>query len=227
MFFPFISDAAAGFLNRKAKIAAEKYRRKIMENNRPGGGTDGADGRKRTCEKKESRQQSDAAGGQVGMTGEVSAERGQKPDRQGTDGEREKRRYVICGFAYQYKMRCLLILTGIASAFCLTVFALSGDRTLLIRAGSILGILMLAEAILMIRAGKGRGIIEYSPAELNLFGFSDSSPRYYTTAQIREAEKRAGILRLKVGNRPENLIITAESIGQEEFIRFLSERYLL
>ena len=68
---------------------------------------------------------------------------------------------------------CLLILTGIASAFCLTVFALSGDRTLLIRAGSILGILMLAEAILMIRAGKGRGIIEYSPAELNLFGFSD------------------------------------------------------
>ena len=79
----------------------------------------------------------------------------------------------------------------------------------------------------MIRAGKGRGIIEYSPAELNLFGFSDSSPRYYTTAQIRKAEKRAGILRLKVGNRPENLIITAESIGQEEFIRFLSERYLL
>ena len=67
MFFHFISDAAAGFLNRKAKIAAEKYRRKIMENNRPGGGTDGADGRKRTCEKKESRQQSDAAGGQVGM----------------------------------------------------------------------------------------------------------------------------------------------------------------
>lgn len=205
MFFHFISDAAAGFLNRKAKAAAEKYRKKMIESERQ---------EDEVTERKE-------------RTGKVFSERKREKRRQRADAVCGEKRYVICGFAYQYKMRCLLILTGIASVFCLTVFALSGDRTLLIRAGSILGILMLAEAILMIRAGKGRGIIEYSPAELNLFGFSDSSPRYYTTAQIREAEKRAGILRLKVGNRPENLIITAESIGQEEFIRFLSERYLL
>ena len=108
MFFHFISDAAAGFLNRKAKIAAEKYRRKIMENNRPGGGTDGADGRKRTCEKKgESAEQSDAAGGQVRKMTPVKCplKEGRSRNGPGPDGEREKRRYVIRGFAYQY-IRC-------------------------------------------------------------------------------------------------------------------------
>ena len=205
MFFHFISDAAAGFLNRKAKIAAEKYKRKMMEDNRPGDGT----------------------AGQAETAGEVSAGRRKMTRRRSAADSREKRSYVICGFAYQYKMRRLLILTGIVSVFVLTVFALSGDRALLVRAGVILGILMLAEGILMIRAGRGCGIIEYSAAELNIFGFSDDNPRYYTMAQIREAEMRAGILRLKVGSRPENLVITAESIGREEFIRFLSERYLL
>lgn len=140
---------------------------------------------------------------------------------------REEKSFVICGFAYRYKMRCLLILTGTAAFFCLPVFALTGARSLFIKSGILFGILMLAETSLMILSGKKCGIVEYSAAEICIFGFSENRWRRYTTAQIREVRKKAGVLILKIGSRPENIILTAESVGWEKFCRFLSERCLL